>query len=83
MVNCTNSSEKIQQDTYDEKEEIERQNPFGFIYITTNWINGKRYIGQRKFSDGWTTYLGSGKRFKQALKKYGRKNFTRLIIDIG
>lgn len=64
-------------------EYIEIQDPFGFIYITTNLINGKRYIGQRKFSDGWTTYLGSGKRFKKALKKYGRKNFVRSIVDIG
>lgn len=26
--------------------------PYGFIYITVNMINGKRYIGQRKFSKG-------------------------------
>ena len=83
IENYTSSSKKIQQDTYDEIEHIEIRNPFGFIYITTNLINGKRYIGQRKFSDGWTTYLGSGKRFKEAIKKYGRKNFVRSIVDIG
>lgn len=59
------------------------KDPYGFIYITTNLINGKRYIGQRKFSNGWQTYLGSGKRFKQALKKYGRNNFIKTIVDIG
>ena len=79
----TSSSEQVQKNAYDEIKYVEIQEPFGFIYITTNLINGKRYIGQRKFSDGWTTYLGSGKRFKQALKKYGRKNFVRSIVDIG
>ena len=80
---CISSSDKIQKDTYDDIEYVEINNPFGFIYITTNLVNGKRYIGQRKFSDGWTTYLGSGKRFKKSLKKYGRKNFVRSIVDIG
>nr|DAG32488.1 MAG TPA: intron associated endonuclease [Caudoviricetes sp.] len=72
----------MQKDTYDEVEYIEIKNPFGFIYITTNLVNGKRYIGQRKFSDGWKPYLGSGKRFKEAVKKYGRENFVRSIVDI-
>lgn len=57
--------------------------PYGFIYITTNLINGKRYIGQRKFSRKWQSYLGSGKIIKQALSKYGRENFYRDIVDIG
>ena len=83
IENYTSSSEKVQKDAYDEVGHVEIKNPFGFIYITTNLINGKRYVGQRKFSDGWTTYLGSGKRLKQAIKKYGRKNFVRAIVDIG
>lgn len=53
---------------------------FFFIYQTTNLINGKIYIGQhstKKINDG---YLGSGYRLKQAIKKYGRKNFKREIL---
>ena len=57
-------------------------NPYGFIYITTNLANGKRYIGQRKFSNGWKGYLGSGKHLKEAVKKYGRNMFSRNIISI-
>ncbi|MBV4450151.1 hypothetical protein KM792_10850 [Clostridium tyrobutyricum] len=57
-------------------------NPYGFIYITTNIINGKRYIGQRKFNNGWLNYLGSGKKIKLAIKKYGIKNFYRNIVAI-
>ncbi|WP_252238995.1 NUMOD3 domain-containing DNA-binding protein [Clostridium sp. VAP51] len=56
--------------------------PYGFIYITTNVINGKRYIGQRKFSNGWDSYLGSGKILKQAIEKEGKENFVKDIVAI-
>lgn len=56
--------------------------PYGFIYITTNLVNGKRYLGQRKFSDGWKNYLGSGLAFKDAINKYGEENFKRNIVAI-
>lgn len=51
----------------------------GFVYKWTNLVNGKKYIGSHKGSidDG---YLGSGKVFKQAIKKYGLNNFKRDII---
>lgn len=56
--------------------------PYGFIYITTNNINNKKYIGQRKIQNNSEdkTYLGSGTILKNAIKKYGRDNFTREII---
>jgi len=57
-------------------------NPYGFIYITTNMINGKRYIGQKIFSGKWKSYLGSGVVLLKAIKKYGRQNFNRNIVDI-
>lgn len=55
---------------------------YGFIYITTNNINGKRYIGQCKYQQNrdWQTYLGSGTILKKAIKKYGKENFSREII---
>lgn len=56
--------------------------PYGFIYITTNMINGKRYIGQRKFRKDWKYYLGSGKAIKRAIARYGRENFIRNIVAI-
>lgn len=57
-------------------------NPYGFIYITTNMVNGKRYIGQKMFRDGWKYYLGSGTALKRAIKKDGYKNFHRDIVAI-
>jgi group I intron endonuclease len=58
------------------------ENPYGFIYITTNMVNGKKYLGQKKFDEYWKNYLGSGTVFKRAIKKYGKENFTRNIIQV-
>lgn len=52
---------------------------YGFIYLTTNLCNGKRYIGQTK-RPVTSTYFGSGKAIRKALKKYGAENFTREIL---
>jgi group I intron endonuclease len=49
---------------------------YGYIYITTNTINGKRYIGQHKSRNWDSNYIGSGKLLKQAIKKYGLEGFT-------
>jgi hypothetical protein len=48
----------------------------GYIYITTNTINGKRYIGKHQSQEFDKKYLGSGKILKQAIKKYGIENFA-------
>lgn len=53
---------------------------YGFIYITTNLINGKKYLGQRKYDRNWERYLGSGVLIKQAIEKFGEENFKREII---
>ena len=52
----------------------------GFIYEWTNITNGKKYIGSHKgkIED---TYIGSGKGFKSAIKKYGINNFERKILE--
>lgn len=50
-----------------------------FIYKTTNNINGHKYIGLCTRDD--PSYLGSGKLIKRAIKKYGKENFTREILE--
>lgn len=47
------------------------------IYITTNLINGKQYIGQHKLTKQYDYYLGSGTILKEAIKKYGVNNFKK------
>ena len=51
-----------------------------FLYITTNLVNGKYYKGQHATDDLFDGYLGSGKAFRRALQKYGRKSFKRRIV---
>ena len=45
------------------------------VYCLENKINGKKYIGKKKYMKGWETYLGSGILLKEAIKKYGEKNY--------
>ncbi|MDR1159845.1 MAG: hypothetical protein LBK69_04385 [Syntrophomonadaceae bacterium] len=53
---------------------------YGYIYITTNKINGKRYIGQHKSKDWDSDYVGSGKLLHYAIKKYGIEKFICLPL---
>ena len=54
----------------------------GYIYLTTNLINGKKYIGRRKSNKFLgESYLGSGTHLKNAVKKYGRENFRVDLIE--
>ncbi len=62
----------------------EIKDPYGFLYITTNLINGKRYVGTKVFDErkSWVNYLGSGKAFLKAVNKYEKDNFKRDIVSI-
>ena len=58
---------------------------YGFVYMTTNLVNGRKYVGQHKRSrdennpdDSW--YLGSGLLLHRAISKYGVENFSREIL---
>ena len=56
-----------------------------YVYQITNNINGKIYIGRRSCKcnpELDLKYMGSGKNIKAAIKKYGKENFTKTIIDI-
>jgi group I intron endonuclease len=53
----------------------------GFIYKTTNMINGRSYIGMCSSPKRFNTYLGSGTVLKQAIEKYGHENFKREILE--
>jgi group I intron endonuclease len=49
------------------------------IYKTTNLVNGKYYIGKQKVYT--KSYFGSGMALKHAIKKYGKQNFKKEILE--
>lgn len=54
----------------------------GYIYLTTNLINNKKYIGlhqAEKFEP--ERYLGSGLTIVKAIKAYGKENFSCELLE--
>jgi len=57
-------------------------NKFHFVYITTNMITDKQYVGDHSCDVLENDrYLGSGAYIKNAIKKYGKENFKREILE--
>lgn len=55
---------------------------FNYVYITTNLINNKQYIGSHCTDNIDDNYIGSGRVFLKAVKKYGKENFIREILEM-
>ncbi len=58
-----------------------KEKKFHFIYKTTNLLNGKYYIGMHSTDNIDDGYLGSGKRLKRSINRYGATNHKREIVE--
>jgi group I intron endonuclease len=51
-----------------------------YVYVTTNLVNGKQYIGDHTINKG-KYYIGSGNIMELAIQKYGAENFFKEILE--
>lgn len=49
------------------------------IYLIENLVNGKKYVGMDTHNN--PKYLGSGTLIMKAVKKYGKENFKKSILE--
>jgi hypothetical protein len=58
-----------------------KEKKFHFIYKTTNTITGRYYYGMHSTSNLEDGYLGSGKRLRYSVNKYGEDAHQREILE--
>ncbi len=54
---------------------------YNYVYITTNLITEKQYIGDHSTDNLNDLYLGSGDILKKSLSKYGKNQFEKIILE--
>ena len=53
----------------------------GYIYLTENLVNGKKYVGSHHSTSFDSNYFGSGTLILRAIEKYGKNNFKTTILE--
>lgn len=55
----------------------------GYVYCIINNITQETYIGRHNYKskEKWLDYMGSGTLIKKAIEKYGKDNFSKILIE--
>lgn len=67
-------------------EHLDTEKYVGFVYIITNLVEQRKYIGSKKYKikrkkDGeWKSYTGSCTELNNDIKKYGKDKFTFKVV---
>lgn len=60
---------------------MRKEKKYHFIYKTTNLLSGRYYIGMHSSDSLTDGYLGSGKRLRYSINKYGKEHHVREILE--
>ena len=54
---------------------------YNYVYVTTNLVTLKKYVGSHCTDNIDDGYLGTGRLFLKSVKKHGKENFRREILE--